>query len=43
MVDAETAVATRFNSDDTRRRSVRELFRQSDELRYSGRPTATAR
>lgn len=36
MVDAETAVDA-FQLDDTRREKVRELFRQSDELRYSGR------
>ncbi len=35
-VDAETAVAA-FQLDDARRARVHELFRQSDELRYSGR------
>jgi hypothetical protein len=36
-VDAETAVAA-FNLSDEKRDRVRELFRRSDELRYSGRP-----
>ena len=36
-VDAETAVAT-FGLPDEKRDRVRELFRRSDELRYSGRP-----
>jgi len=36
-VDAETAVAT-FDLPDEKRDRMRELFRQSDELRYSGRP-----
>lgn len=35
-VDAETAVSA-FQLDDAKRERVRELFRQSDELRYSGR------
>ncbi|MEO8950502.1 MAG: BatD family protein [Chthoniobacterales bacterium] len=35
-VDAETAVSA-FQLDDEKRARVRELFRQSDELRYSGR------
>lgn len=35
-VDAETAVSA-FQLDDAKRDRVRELFRQSDELRYSGR------
>lgn len=35
-VDAETAVAA-FQLDDEKRDRVRELFRRSDELRYSGR------
>ena len=35
-VDAETAVAT-FDLPDEKRDRMRELFRQSDELRYSGR------
>lgn len=35
-VDAETAVSA-FQLDDEKRERVRELFRQSDELRYSGR------
>ncbi len=35
-VDAETAVSA-FQLDDAKRARVRELFRQSDELRYSGR------
>jgi BatD DUF11 like domain len=36
-VDAETAVAT-FDLPDEQRDRMRELFRRSDELRYSGRP-----
>jgi hypothetical protein len=36
-VDAETAVAA-FDLPDEERDRVRELFRRSDELRYSGRP-----
>ena len=36
LVDAETAVGA-FQLDDARREKVRELFRQSDEVRYSGR------
>ncbi len=36
-VDAETAVAT-FDLPDDQRERMRELFRRSDELRYSGRP-----
>lgn len=36
-VDAETAVAA-FDLPDEQRDRVRELFRQSDEVRYSGRP-----
>ena len=36
-VDAETAVAA-FDLPDEQRDRVRELFRRSDELRYSGRP-----
>jgi hypothetical protein len=36
-VDAETAVAT-FDLPDEKRDRMRELFRRSDELRYSGRP-----
>lgn len=36
-VDAETAAAT-FGLPDEQRTRVRELFRRSDELRYSGRP-----
>jgi hypothetical protein len=36
-VDAETAVAA-FDLPDEKRDRVRELFRRSDELRYSGRP-----
>ncbi len=35
-VDAEAAVAA-FHLDDEKRARVRELFRRSDELRYSGR------
>ncbi|HEY5036146.1 MAG TPA: hypothetical protein VII74_03330, partial [Chthoniobacterales bacterium] len=35
-VDAETAVAA-FQLSDEKREQVRELFRRSDELRYSGR------
>jgi hypothetical protein len=35
-VDAETAVAT-FDLPDEKRARMRELFRRSDELRYSGR------
>jgi hypothetical protein len=35
-VDAETAVSA-FSFDEEKRARVRELFRQSDELRYSGR------
>jgi len=35
-VDAETAIAA-FDLPDEKRDRVRELFRQSDELRYSGR------
>jgi BatD DUF11 like domain len=35
-VDAETAVAA-FDLPDEKRAQMRELFRQSDELRYSGR------
>ena len=35
-VDAETAVAT-FDLPDEKRDRMRELFRRSDELRYSGR------
>lgn len=35
-VDAEAAVSA-FQLDDEKRARVRELFRQSDELRYSGR------
>ncbi len=35
-VDAETAIAA-FDLPEERRNRVRELFRQSDELRYSGR------
>lgn len=40
-VDAETAVAA-FQLDDARRARVHELFRQSDELRYSGRQNGHA-
>ncbi len=36
MVDAETAIAA-FDLPDEKRARVRELFHQSDELRYSGR------
>ena len=36
-VDADTAVAT-FDLPDEQRDRMRELFRRSDELRYSGRP-----
>ncbi|MEO8440759.1 MAG: BatD family protein [Spartobacteria bacterium] len=36
-VDADTAVST-FDLPDEQRERVRELFRRSDELRYSGRP-----
>jgi hypothetical protein len=36
-VDAETAVAA-FDLPDEKRDRVRDLFRRSDELRYSGRP-----
>jgi hypothetical protein len=36
IVDAETAVAA-FDLPDEKRERMRELFRQSDELRYSGR------
>ncbi len=36
-VDAETAVAA-FDLPDEQRDRVRELFRRSDEVRYSGRP-----
>ena len=36
-VDAETAVAA-FNLPDEQRDQMRELFRRSDEVRYSGRP-----
>ena len=35
-VDAESAVAA-FQLSDEKRAQVRELFRRSDELRYSGR------
>jgi hypothetical protein len=41
-VDAETAIAA-FDLPDEKRDRVRELFRQSDELRYSGRRMETAR
>jgi len=37
MVDAETAVAA-LDLPDEQCDRVRELFRRSDELRYSGRP-----
>ena len=37
MVDAETAVAA-LDLPDEQRDRIRELFRRSDELRYSGRP-----
>jgi hypothetical protein len=40
-VDAETAVAA-FDLPDEKRDRVRELFRRSDELRYSGRPNGNA-
>jgi hypothetical protein len=36
-VDAEAAVEA-FDLPDEQRERVRELFRRSDELRYSGRP-----
>jgi hypothetical protein len=41
-VDAETAVAT-FDLPDEQRDRMRELFRRSDELRYSGRPNGNVK
>ncbi len=40
-VDAETAVAA-FDLPDEQRERVRELFRRSDEVRYSGRPNGNS-
>ncbi|MEO8045609.1 MAG: hypothetical protein ABI674_11960, partial [Spartobacteria bacterium] len=40
-VDAETAVAA-FDLPDDQRDRVRELFRRSDEVRYSGRPNGNS-
>ncbi len=42
IVDAETAVAA-FDLPDEKRDRVRELFRRSDELRYSGRENGHAK
>jgi hypothetical protein len=41
-VDAETAVAA-FDLPDEQRDRLRELFRRSDELRYSGRPNGNVK